>query len=185
MEYFTHKNSIVETKNIGRDTKIWAFVHILKDVIIGKNCNICDFCYIEDGVRIGDNVTIKNGVYLWDGILIEDDVFIGPSVVFTNDLKPRSKVYPEKYLKTLIKKGASIGANATILPGLTIGQYSMVAAGSVVTKNVNDFEMVAGNPAEFKHYICKCTANIEFKDNYFECVCGQKYKLCNNKVLNI
>ena len=183
--YFVHVGAIVETKNIGQDTTIWGFVHILKNARIGKNCNICAFCFIENEVIIGNYVTVKSGVYLWDGITIEDYVFIGPSATFTNDKKPRSKVYPEKYLETIIETGASIGANSTIIPGITIGKYSMVGAGSVVTKNVEDFTLVTGNPAKFKKYICTCTRKLDFKNDYFECLCGEKYKLINNSIVKI
>ncbi len=147
MKYQIHKNAIVKSKDIGDGTKIWAFCNILEGAKIGKNCNICDGCFIESKVTIGNNVTIKNGVYLWDGVTVEDNVFIGPAVVFTNDLYPRSKNTKYEQKKTLIKKGSSIGANATILPGLVIGEYAFVGAGSVVTKDVLDFALVFGNPA--------------------------------------
>ena len=184
-KYFIYPNSIVETKAIGKNTKIWAFVHILENVKIGNNCNICDHCFIENNVTIGNNVTIKSGVYLWDGISIKDDVFIGPNVVFTNDKKPRSKVHLINYPETTIKKGASLGANSTILPGIKIGQYSMIGAGSVVTKDVDDFTLVIGNPASFKSYICKCTKEIKFTNKKYTCTCGKKYKLELGKVVNI
>lgn len=131
-----HPLSDVQTKNIGEDTNIWQYCVVLPNAQIGKNCNICSHCFIENDVVIGDNVTIKNGVSLYDGIAIEDNVFIGPNVAFCNDKYPRSKQYPNKFLKTIIKKGASIGSNATILPGVTIGENAMVAAGSVVVKDV-------------------------------------------------
>jgi acetyltransferase-like isoleucine patch superfamily enzyme len=142
-----HPNAIVESNEIGEFTRIWAFVHILKGAKIGKNCNVCDHCYIEYGVHVGDNVTIKCGVYLWEGITIENDVFIGPNVVFTNDLRPRSKQYIQPQ-KTIIKRGASIGANSTILAGHTIGEFAMTGIGSVVTKDVPAFALVYGNPAK-------------------------------------
>lgn len=145
-----HKTSEVQTNHIGSNTNVWQFCVILKGAKIGDNCNICSHCFIENDVLIGNNVTIKCGVQIWDGITIEDDVFIGPNVTFTNDLYPRSKVYPEKFLTTRVCKGASIGANATILPGLTIGARSMVAAGSVVTKDVQEDTLVAGTPAKLK-----------------------------------
>ena len=148
MKYFVHKNAIVETKNIGKGTKIWAFCNILRGARIGENCNICDGCFVERDVVIGNNVTIKNGVYLWDGILVEDDVFIGPNATFTNDKFPRSKNTNYKQEKTLLKKGCSIGANAIILPGIIIGKSAMVGAGAVVTKDVPDFALVYGNPAK-------------------------------------
>lgn len=133
---FIHKLADVQSKNIGQDTKIWQFCVVLENAVIGKNCNICAHVLIENDVIVGNNVTVKSGVQLWDGIRIEDNVFIGPNVTFTNDLYPRSKKYPEKFLQTIVKKGASIGANATILPGITIGENAMIAAGSIVTKDV-------------------------------------------------
>lgn len=133
---YIHPLSDVKSKNIGQDTKIWQFCIVLEKAVIGKNCNICANVLIENDVIIGDNVTVKSGVQLWDGLYIEDNVFIGPNVTFTNDLYPRSKQYPEKFLQTVVKKGASIGANATILPGITIGENAMIAAGSIVTKDV-------------------------------------------------
>lgn len=133
---FIHKLSDVQSKNIGKDTKVWQYCVILENAVIGENCNICAHVLIENDVFIGNNVTIKSGVQLWDGLVVEDNVFIGPNVTFTNDLYPRSKKYPERFLKTVIKKGASIGANATIIPGVVIGENAMIAAGSIVTKNV-------------------------------------------------
>lgn len=142
-----HNLSDVQSKKIGKGTKIWQFCVVLEGAKIGKNCNICSHCFIENKVIIGNNVTVKNGIQLWDGITIEDNVFIGPNVTFTNDKTPRSKVYPKEFLRTVIKKGSSIGANATILPGLTIGEDSIIGAGAVVTKNVKKNSIVAGNPA--------------------------------------
>jgi len=142
-----HELSDVHSTNIGTGTKIWQFCVVLAGARIGSNCNICSHCFIENNVTIGNNVTIKNGTQLWDGITIEDNVFIGPNVTFTNDKTPRSQVYPEEFLTTIIKKGSSIGANATILPGLTIGEDSIIGAGAVVTKNVERNSIVVGNPA--------------------------------------
>ena len=156
MSVFIHELADVQTKNIGSGTKIWQFVVILPGARIGANCNICSHCFIENDVFIGDNVTIKNGVQLWDGIRVEDNVFIGPNVTFTNDLFPRSKQYPDRFLKTTVKTGASIGANATIIAGITVGEYAMVGAGSVVTKTIGNYELWYGNPAKFVGYVCKC-----------------------------
>ena len=139
----------VQSKNIGENTIIWQFCVILKDAQIGKNCNINCNVFIENEVFIGDNVTIKPGVQIWDGITFEDSVFIGPNVTFTNDLFPRSKNTEYDMKKTLVKKGASIGANATILGGVTIGENALVGAGSVVTKNIPANEIWVGNPAKF------------------------------------
>lgn len=143
-----HPLSDVQSKNIGLGTNIWQFVVVLPNAVIGENCNICSQCFIENKVIVGNNVTIKNGVQLWDGITLEDNVFIGPNVTFTNDLHPRSKQYPPEFLKTRVAKGASIGGNATILPGITIGEGAMVGAGAVVTKDVAPHTVVAGNPAK-------------------------------------
>ncbi|QOW10633.1 N-acetyltransferase [Kaistella flava (ex Peng et al. 2021)] len=142
-----HPLSDVQTQNIGKDTFVWQYTVILKQAVIGNNCNINCQVFIENDVVIGNNVTIKPGVQIWDGLRIEDHVFIGPNVTFTNDRYPRSKQYPDEFQQTLVKKGASIGANATILGGLTIGENSLIGAGSVVTKNVPDNELWVGNPA--------------------------------------
>ncbi len=144
-----HPSADVQSYNIGIKTKIWQYVVILPGAKIGNNCNINAHCFIENDVIIGDNVTIKCGVYLWDGLRIEDDVFIGPNVTFTNDKYPRSKKYPESFDKTIIKKGASIGAGAVIVGGITIGENAMIGAGSVVTHNVPPNELWYGNPARF------------------------------------
>ncbi|RCU42594.1 N-acetyltransferase [Chryseobacterium lacus] len=143
-----HPLSDVQTANIGVDTYVWQFCVILKDAVIGNNCNINCQVFIENDVIIGNNVTIKPGVQIWDGIRIEDKVFIGPNVTFTNDRYPRSKQYPEEFQQTIIKTGASIGANATILGGTTIGENALIGAGSVVTKNVPPNELWVGNPAK-------------------------------------
>jgi len=131
-----HPLADVQTSHIGEETTIWQFCIILPNAVIGKNCNINCHVFIENDVVIGNNVTIKPGVQVWDGITIEDNVFIGPNVTFTNDIYPRSKKYPKSFLKTVIKKGASIGANATIMAGIEIGEYALIGVGSVVTKSV-------------------------------------------------
>ncbi len=144
---FIHPLSDVQSKNIGDGTRVWQFCVLLPGAVVGNNVNICSHCLIENDVVIGHNVTIKSGVQVWDGITIEDDVFIGPNVTFTNDKAPRSKQYPERFLKTRVCKGASIGGNATILPGITIGAGALVGAGAVVTKDVAPGATVYGNPA--------------------------------------
>lgn len=148
-----HNSSDVQTKDIGPGTKVWQYVVILSGARIGSDCNICSHVFIENDVQVGDRVTIKAGVQLWDGIKIGHDVFIGPNVTFSNDIFPRSKVWPEKFLNTIVKSGASIGAGATILPGVVIGEGAMVGAGSVVTKSVPDKAVVIGNPAHVIRYI--------------------------------
>lgn len=144
---FIHPLSDVQSVNIGKDTKIWQFCVVLPAAVIGNDCNICAHTFIENNVVIGDRVTVKSGVYLWDNIHIENDVFIGPNATFTNDKYPRSKNFSKEYPETKVKTGASIGANATILPGITVGCFAMVGAGAVVTKNVPDYAVVLGNPA--------------------------------------
>lgn len=151
-KFFQHPRALVESRCIGEGTRIWAMAHVLPGAIIGRDCNICDHTFIENDVVLGDRVTVKCGVQLWDGIAIEDDVFIGPNATFTNDAFPRSKNYPKAFARTVIKCGASIGANATILPGLVIGERAMVGAGAVVTRNVPPLAIVAGNPARIIGY---------------------------------
>lgn len=155
-DYFSHPNAIVESTKVGRGTRVWAFAHVLPGAVIGEDCNLCDHTFVENDVVMGNRVTLKCGVQLWDGITLEDDVFVGPNATFTNDTFPRSKQYPEAFARTLIRQGASIGANATILPGLTIGQYAMVGAGTVVTKDVPPYAIVVGNPARIVGY-CETT----------------------------
>ena len=147
-----HQLSDIQSRNIGEGTSLWQYVVVLPGAKIGADCNICSHCFIENDVVIGDRVTIKNGVQVWDGLRIEDDVFIGPNVTFTNDMFPRSKA-EFKLQTTRVARGATIGANATILPGLTIGEKAMVGAGAVVTKDVPAGAVVAGNPAKVIKYV--------------------------------
>jgi len=180
--YFVHPTALVESENIGRDTRIWAFVHIMKDVHIGENCNICDFSFIESDVTIGSRVTIKNGISVWNGVTVEDDAFLGPNCVFTNDIYPRSKTYHAENIKTLVKKGASIGANATILCGITLGKYCMIGAGAVVTKDVPDFALVTGNPARFRSWVSKTADKLNFSTDLTAVdSAGNHYKLITDK----
>jgi UDP-2-acetamido-3-amino-2,3-dideoxy-glucuronate N-acetyltransferase len=152
-DYFLHDKALCESGNIGKGTRVWAFAHILPKAVIGSECNICDGVFIENDVVVGDRVTIKCGVQLWDGLRIEDDVFIGPNVTFTNDSFPRSKVLRKQFAMTVVRRGASIGANATILPGLEIGAGSMVGAGAVITHSVPPNAIAVGNPASITGYV--------------------------------
>jgi UDP-2-acetamido-3-amino-2,3-dideoxy-glucuronate N-acetyltransferase len=160
MDYYIHPTSDIASNNIGSKTRIWQFVVVLKDAVIGSDCNICSHCLIENDVIIGDRVTIKSGVQLWDGLRIESDVFVGPNVSFANDLFPRSKIYKKTFLLTKVEQGASIGAGATILPGITIGRNAMVAAGAVVTRSVPPNAVAAGNPAKIINYIESVVNNV-------------------------
>ena len=150
---FIHPLADVKSQNVGQDTKIWQFCVVLEHAVIGDNCNINAQVLIENDVVIGNNVTVKSGVQLWDGTRIADDVFIGPNATFTNDPMPRSKQYPEAFLGITLKQGASIGANATLLPGITVGKKAMVGAGAVVTEDVPAYAVVVGNPAKVIRYI--------------------------------
>jgi UDP-2-acetamido-3-amino-2,3-dideoxy-glucuronate N-acetyltransferase len=143
---FIHERALVESDQIGSGTRIWAFAHVMPGAVIGADCNVCDHTYVEGGVVIGDRVTLKSGVFLWEGLRVEDDVFIGPQATFTNDLMPRSR-QPFQLGYTTLKRGASIGAGAVILPGVTVGEGAMVGAGAVVTKDVPPNTVVVGNPA--------------------------------------
>jgi acetyltransferase-like isoleucine patch superfamily enzyme len=174
-QFFIHPSAIVDTLDIGQNSRIWAFTHVLKGAKIGRNANICDHCYIENQVAIGNDVTIKCGVWVWDGVTIEDNVFIGPSVTFTNDLYPRSKNTQYEQNHTTLREGCSIGANATVLAGITIGRYAMVGAGAVVTKDVGDFELVYGNPAKQSGYVCRCGQKLSILDDAAQCDCGASY----------
>ena len=147
-----HPSADVQSSSIGLDSNVWQYCVILPRAIIGRNCNICSNVFIENDVLVGDNVTIKNGVQLWDGVTIEDNVFIGPNATFTNDLFPRSKAQPDSFARTIVQRNASIGANATILPNLTIGSFAMIGAGAVVTRSVPPYAIVVGNPAVIVGY---------------------------------
>lgn len=182
---FIHPRALVETSAIGAGTKIWAFAHVLAGARIGSDCNICDHTFIESDVIIGNKVTVKCGVQLWDALRVEDNVFIGPNATFTNDIRPRSKAYPQKFCQTVLKCGASIGANATILCPVTIGRWAMVGAGSVVTSSVPDFGLVYGNPAKLQGYICQCSKRLVFTDDNAGCACGKKYRLSDDQVVPI
>ncbi len=153
MDYFVHPQALCESRKVGAGTRIWAFAHVLEGAVLGRDVNVCDHTFIENDVVVGDRVTIKCGVQLWDGVRVEDDVFIGPNATFTNDRFPRSQMYPERWPETVVGRGASIGANATILPGMSIGQNAMVGAGAVVTRSVPPNAMVMGNPARIHGYV--------------------------------
>lgn len=186
MSKMIHPLAVVDNyDNIGDGTRVWQWSHILDGAQIGFNCNVGEGVYIESGVVIGNNVKIKNNVALYSGVKCDDDVFLGPNCVFTNVINPRSFVErKEEFKDTIIKKGATIGANATVICGNEIGEYAMVGAGAVVTKDVKPYTLVIGNPAVFNSYICRCGCKLN--DSY-ECTgCATKYKLDdNNNIIEI
>lgn len=175
-EVFVHARGINDSETVGDGTRIWAFAHVMKGARIGKNCNIGEGCYVEGGAVVGDSVTVKNSVALWDRVTIEDHVFIGPSAVFTNDRIPRShpdyRTGPGGWEPTLVRSGATIGANATIVCGVTLGRWCFVAAGAVVVRDVPDHVMVAGNPARVIGAACKCGRRLP---EAMRCSCGLEY----------
>lgn len=179
--WFAHPTALVEGGCIGEGTKIWAYTHVLPGARIGRHCNIGDHCFIEQGASVGDNATVKNGNMLWEGIAIEDDVFVGAHVTFTNDLYPRSHRAPNAPTKgkgdwlvpTLVQRGASIGAGAVIIAGVTIGEYALVAAGAVVTKDVPAYAVVKGTPARASGWVCQCGHPLSRQKGFEACPeCG-------------
>jgi len=187
---FVHPTALCETNQLGAGTRVWAFAHIMDGATIGQACNICDRTFIEGGANIGDRVTIKNNVLIWDGVTIEDDVFVGPAVVFTNDRHPRSARMSEvttRYAQkenwqqsTLVKRGASIGAGAIILCGLSIGEYASIAAGSVITKDVPAHSLIIGHPGKPAGWVCKCGITL---DNNLKCPsCKSSYQTNSHSI---
>ena len=175
MDYFAHESAYVdEGAVVGANTKIWHFSHVMPRARIGERCSIGQNVLVSDDVTIGDNVKIQNNVSLYTGVLIEDDVFLGPSMVFTNVINPRSHVSRKhEYRQTLVRKGASIGANATIVCGVTVGQYAFVGAGAVITRDVPDYALVYGSPARIRGWVCQCGIKLEFEGSGIEkAVCG-------------
>ena len=173
---------VADSAIVGAGTSIWQNCIVMDDVVIGENCNIGANVFIEKGVRIGNGVKIKNNIALYQGVIIEDDVFLGPNCVFTNVVNPRAFISRKSEFKeTIVKKGASIGANATIICGNTIGEYAFVGAGTVVTGDVTDHSLVVGNPARFDGYVCECGFRL---DEEYKCVgCGRKYYLSEGKIM--
>lgn len=183
--YYVHESSYVdEPCSIGKETRIWHFSHIMKNSVIGERCNIGQNVVISPDVILGDNVKIQNNVSVYTGVICEDDVFLGPSCVFTNVINPRSFIErKEEYRRTLVKKGASIGANATIVCGNNIGRYAFIGAGAVVTKDVPDYALVIGSPARIIGYVCECGNRLKLEKCAYLCTsCGKEYEMKNDKL---
>lgn len=172
---YVHPLGVCETDDVGARTRVWAFAHILAGASIGSDCNICDHAFVEGGVRLGNRVTVKNAVLLFDGVTVEDEVFLGPNMVFTNDLRPRAAVKKgsTQFVPTVVRRGATIGANATVVCGVTIGENAFVAAGAVVTRDVASHALVAGSPARRLGWACTCGESL---DAELVCTCGRRYR---------
>jgi len=172
-----HPTALVASKEVGDGTRIWAFVNVLAGARIGRDCNICDRCFVENDVVLGDRVTVKCGVSLYDGLILEDGVFVGPDVTFSNDPRPRSGRHLESYPRTRVREGASLGAGAILLPGVTVGRFAMVGAGSLVTRDVADFALVYGSPAQVHGHVCRCATTLRFENGAtaVACACGRRY----------
>lgn len=172
---FVHPQALCESEEIGPGTRIWAFAHVMVGARVGSDCNVCDHVFVETGAVVGNRVTMKNNVLIWDCVVIEDDVFLGPNVVFTNDLRPRAAMKKGRadFLTTVVREGATIGANSTIVCGVQIGRNAMVGAGSVVTRGVLGHALVAGNPARQVGWVCTCGNRL---NEGFVCTCGQAFE---------
>ena len=181
MSPFVHPHGLCESDTVGDGTRIWAFAHVLDGAVIGADCNVCDHAFIEGGARIGNRVTVKNAVLIWDGVTVADDVFLGPNMIFTNDMTPRAHVRKGagELLPTVVQRGATIGANATIVCGTTIGEFAFVAAGAVVTADVAAHTLVAGNPATIKGFVCECGLRL---GEDLVCSCDKRYRTRGNSI---
>ncbi len=176
MTAFVHPQALVETDQIGDESRVWAFAHIMAGAVVGAGCNIGDHAFIESGAVVGNRVTIKNAVLIWDGVTLEDEVFVGPNAVFTNVPAPRVAFKPERsdFVPTLVKTGASIGANTTVVCGVTIGRYAMIGAGAVVNTDVLDHALLVGNPARQIGWACTCGATIP--ESLLCDACGRRFE---------
>jgi len=182
--FFAHPQALVDTDQIGEGTRVWAFAHVMKGAQVGAGCNLGEHAFVESGARVGNHVVVKNGVSIWVGVTVEDHVFLGPHCVLTNDRNPRTyiKHSPDDYVTTLIREGATIGANATVLCGATIGRYAFVGAGAVVLRSIPDYALVVGNPARQIGWMCYCANKLPLPvapDSDTTCACehcGRKYR---------
>jgi UDP-2-acetamido-3-amino-2,3-dideoxy-glucuronate N-acetyltransferase len=181
---FVHDKALCESTEVGAGTRVWAFAHVMKGAKIGEDCNVGGGAFVESGAVLGNRVIVKNAVLVWDKVTVEDDVFLGPNMVFTNDMNPRVafKNTPDKFLPTRVKRGSSIGANATIVCGVTLGENCFVGAGTVVIRDVPAYAMVAGNPARRIGWMCACGQKLKGKQTPLTCTCGRSYTLADEKV---
>ena len=181
-DIFVHEKGICESETVGKGTRVWAFAHVMKGAVLGEDCNVGECSFVETGAILGDHCTIKNGVSVWDKVVLEDYVFLGPNAVFTNDMMPRCRVKKgvDEFIPTLVKEGASIGANATIVCGVTIGRNAMIGAGSVVTKDIPDHALVFGSPARDRGWVCECGLKME---PTVRCKCGKQYELRDGRIV--
>ena len=183
---FVHPTALMETEEIGEGTRVWAYAHVMEGARVGRSCNIGDHCFIESGVEVGDGVTLKNGNMLFEGVTIRDGAFVGPHVFFTNDRYPRSRWLPQarsRYddrgwlLPTLIEQGATLGAGAVLLAGVTVGEYAMVGVGAVVTKDIPAYALARGNPARARGWVCRCGQPLKFSGGFSVCaMCGLAFR---------
>ena len=178
---FVHERALCESSTVGPGTRVWAFAHVMDGAVVGSDCNVGECAFIEAGARLGDRVIVKNGVLVWDKVTVEDDVFLGPAMVFTNDLVPRVRFKngPEAFLPTLVRRGASIGANVTVVCGVTVGESAFVGAGAVVAEDVPARAIVLGNPARRVGWMCDCGLRL---DEGLVCACGRSYRLDDETV---
>ncbi len=179
-DVFVHPRGLCESDDVGAGTRIWAFAHVLPGAVVGAGCNIGDHAFIEGGAVLGDRVTVKNAVLVWDKVHVGDDVFLGPAMVFTNDLRPRSfgSKDPASFVPTHVRRGATIGANATIVCGVTVGDYAFVAAGTVVHRDVPAHALVVGNPARVVGWVCHCGRRL---DDALTCECGDRFERIDDR----
>jgi UDP-2-acetamido-3-amino-2,3-dideoxy-glucuronate N-acetyltransferase len=175
---FVHERALCESDDVGPRTRVWAFAHVMKNARVGADCNLCDHSFLESGAVLGDRVTVKNAVLVWDKVKVGNDVFLGPNMIFTNDMNPRVafKKPPSEFLSTVVEDGVSIGANATIVCGVTLKTNAFVGAGAVVIRDVPAYAMVAGNPAKRIGWMCACGEKLS---GALACTCGRKYELAS------